>query len=155
MDIQYKDLGMLFKFFTSWSLMLGVIALATNSFSSIRVAIAVNILICSIFGTIMMRHYSKELSIFFSKSENFIHHVDIYMHYIIPLFLVSALLYKLKPYNLGRGILYSLFSVILYSTIIDEREQYGNINILNLVFFMVPFSIIILHLLIFTATKYV
>lgn len=155
MDIQYKDLGMLFKFFTSWSLMLGVIALATNSFSSIRVAMAVNILICSIFGTIMMSHYSKELSIFFSKSENFIHHVDIYMHYIIPLFLVSALLYKLKPYNLGRGILYSLFSVILYSTIIDEREQYGNINILNLVFFMVPFSIIILHLLIFTATKYV
>ena len=102
-----------------------------------------------------MSHYSKELSIFFSKPENFIHHVDIYMHYIIPLFLVSALLYKLKPYNLGRGILYSLFSVILYSTIIDEREQYGNINILNLVFFMVPFSIIILHLLIFTATKYV
>ena len=155
MDIQYKDLGMLFKFFTSWSLMLGVIALATNSFSSIRVAMAVNILICSIFGTIMMSHYSKELSIFFSKSENFIHHVDIYMHYIIPLFLVSALLYKLKPYNLGRSILYSLFSVILYSTIIDEREQYGNINILNLVFFMVPFSIIILHLLIFIATKYV
>ena len=39
------------------------------------------------------------------------------------------MLYKLKPYNLGRSILYSLFSVILYSTIIDEREQYGNINL--------------------------
>ena len=151
----YKDFGIFFKFFTSWSLMFGVIALATNTFSSIKVAMAINILICSIFGTIMMSKYSKELSIFYSKSENFIQYVDIYMHYIIPLFLVSALLYKLKPYDLGRSILYSFFSVILYTTLVDEKKQYGNIDILNIIFFLVPFSIVILHLLFFAITKYV
>lgn len=151
----YKDFGMFFKFFTSWSLMFGIIALATNTFSSIKVAMAINILICSIFGTIMMSHYSKELSIFYSKSEFFIKHVDIYMHYIIPLFLVSALLYKLKPYDLGRAILYSFFSVILYTTLVDEKKQYGNIDILNIIFFLLPLFIVILHLLFYAITKYV
>ena len=155
MEIKYKDLGILFKFFTSWSLMLGVIALATNAISSIRVATAINILVCSIFGTIIMSYYSNEMSIYFSKSKTFIYYVDIYMHYIIPLFLVSALLYKIKPYNIGRSILYSLFSVILYTSVVDEKKQYGNIDILDTIFVMTPFLIIVLHLIIFMITKYV
>jgi len=146
-------IGVFLQFFTTWNIIFGILALIFKFPPTLKVSIASNMLACSIMGTILMTKYGKEIGLYYSKSSNEIQIIDIFIHYIIPLFILTFLLKRLPRYNLLMSMGYILTIIIIYGMLIDPYEQYANISELS--YFIIGFPIVALlaNVVIFSTRK--
>tara|TARA_Y100000590_G_C15673032_1_gene996972 strand:- start:329 stop:793 length:465 start_codon:yes stop_codon:yes gene_type:complete len=144
-----------FKFFTTWNLVLGILLSIFKMSPAFNAAIISNILTCSILGTILMTKYGKKFGMYYSKTYEQIQIIDFFLHYILPLFIVTTLLYRLPKYNLYISMVYILTLIAIYGMVINPYKQYGNISELSYFFVGFPIISLFINIFIFSIRRYV
>ena len=135
-----------FRFFTVWSIIIGVMFLKAPSF--MKAAAIVNILCCSIFGIIIVAKHAKELSKHYSFTMGEIRIHDIVLHILVPVLLINALLKNMKRYHLFSAIGISMIIGILYLCSMNFNQIYGYIPNMSSYILSLWLTVGLFHLLI-------
>ena len=135
-----------FRFFTIWSLIIGVLFLKASSF--MKAAAIVNILCCSIFGMIIVANHAKELSTHYSFTVGEIRIHDIVLHILVPVVLINALLKNMKRYHLFSAMGISVIIGIFYLCSMNFNQIYGHIPKMSSYILSLCLTVGLFHLLI-------
>ena len=128
--LKKKIFTILLRPFTALSLLIGVLFLALNVSDSLKIAIIINIFMCSILGIIFISYNLQKMSNFYHYHNNILVLIDIILHIIAPSIVIGLLYKNVKKFNIIHSLIFGITSCIIYLSLFDYQKHYA--YVLNL-----------------------
>ena len=148
--LKKKITTILLRPFTAINLIIGILFLIFKNVSdSFKIAIIINIFLCSILGIVFLSYNLQKMSYFYHYPKYILMLIDIILHIIAPSIVIGLLYKNIRNFNVIHSLIFGFSTNVIYLYLFDYRNHYAYIYNMNSYLFFGILCLLFLNFLFF------